>query len=120
MAVLNMKPHYLWEQTITGGYEDENGDYHAAEKFWSCLCKCDIVPSGEAQELTFADGSVKKYSHVVYLPKDVRDFVTDEKVKLVLFGKERTDGFDINAEHEYNVQGGHRYQHQYKLWVLEL
>lgn len=119
MSILNIRPHHLWLK-LSEGYEDENGDYHNGSCEWKQLYKCDVVPSGEAQERTFSDGSVKRYSHVVYLDKNVRDFKVDEIIKLVLFSKEKEDDFSIDDETEYVIEGSHRYQHQYKLWVLGL
>lgn len=112
MAVLNMKPHYL--ETLVKGeeYEDENGDFHAGEDEWVVLCRCDVVPAGQANRLTTPDGAELSYSYTIYLPKGTREFRTGEKIRISFNGKGQ-----LAEKMEFAVKGFHAYQHQCKMWV---
>lgn len=117
MAILNMKPHTLWSQHISDGFEDERGDWHEGSSEWKQESRCDVVFEGQAKETKFEDGRVRLYSHVVYLPTSCRDFKVGEKIRLALFGAESSESFDIDSLPTYSVQGFHRYQHQCKIWA---
>lgn len=109
MSVLKLKPHRLSYKVSEGGYEDGQGDYHEGESSWVGCIECDAVPaSGSANEIKFDDGSVHKYSHVVYLPSNVKDFFIGEKVRIVMLG---------GIVRYFSVKGFQRYQLQCKLWV---
>lgn len=112
MPVLKLKPHILEVLAISGEYEDENGDFHAGDGNWVTYSKCDAVPSGKAEEIALPDGSTMKYSYTIYLPKDAREFLVGEKVRLLFF-KEGV----LQEKKEFSVKGFHRYQHQCKMWV---
>ena len=109
MPVLNTTPHWLW--TCEGeGYDDAKGNYHDGGSEWKKYVKCDIVPNGQAKELSMPDGSTKTYSYVIYVyDMKCRDFELGELVRLTVFGKD--------DKREYEVLGFHRYQHQCKIWV---
>lgn len=107
MAVLEIKACRLQYQVSDSGYEDENGDYHPGEPHWEGDIECDAVPAGKAEERTFEDGSVKKYSFTIYLKPDSRSFSIGEKVRLIRLGK----------VYEYEVKGFIPYQHQCKMWI---
>jgi hypothetical protein len=109
MAVLKLKSNLLYYLVTKDGYEDENGDFHQGESFW---CEeplsCDAVPStGNANEITFEDGTVSKYSFTVYLNAGCREFEIGEKVRLDRYG----------FVGEYTVKGFYSYQHQSKLFI---
>lgn len=106
--ILDDRPHRLQYQVTTPGYEDENGDYHQGESHYEGDIPCRNVPSGKAEERTFEDGIVRKYSAVVRLDANCREFTIGERVKLILLGR---------VEREYDVKGFHRYQTHSKLWV---
>jgi hypothetical protein len=112
MPILKMKPHILEVLSIGEEYEDENGDFHKGEATWSELCNCDAVPAGQANTITLPNGVVLQYSYTIYLPKNVREFHTGEKVKVDFFG----EGV-LEEKKEFVVKGFHRYQHQCKMWV---
>lgn len=107
MAVLSIKPYRLQYQVTTPGYEDENGDFHPGESYWEGDIECDAVPAGKADERTFEDGSVKKYSFTIYMKPNSRKFVIGEKVRL----------FRLGEVYEYEVKGFMPYQHQCKIWI---
>lgn len=109
MAVLSLKPHRLSYLVAEPGYEDDNGDYHEGESRWEGSIECDAVPaSGKANEVTFDDGTVHKYSYTVYLPSDCREFSIGDRVRIRLLG---------GVEREYEVKGFQRWQLQCKMWV---
>lgn len=107
MTVLSIKPYRLQYQVTTPGYEDENGDYHPGESHWEGDVECDAVPAGKADERTFEDGSVKKYSFTIYMKPNSRKFHIGDKVRLIRFGE----------VYEYEVKGFMSYQHQCKMWI---
>lgn len=106
--ILDDRPHRLQYLVTIPGYEDENGDYHQGESCYKGDIPCRHVPSGKAEEKEFEDGVVKKYSAIIRLDTDCREFAIDDKVKLFLLG---------DIEREYKVKGFHRYQTHCKLWV---
>lgn len=106
--ILNDRPHRLQYQATTPGYEDENGDYHEGESHLEGDVPCRYVPSGKAEEREFEDGIVRKYSAVVRLDADCREFSIGDRIKLIL---------PEGIEREYEVKGFHRYQLCTKLWV---
>lgn len=112
MPILDMKPHVLEVLTVTGEYEDENGDFHEGKEEWMELGECDAVPAGPANQITLPDGIVLQYSYVIYLPKYTREFHTGERVRVCFFGKRC-----VSERKEFSVKGFHRYQHQCKMWV---
>ena len=107
-----MKPHRLEVLTLTEEYEDENGDFHKGEERWVDVCKCDVVPAGQANEIILPDGIALKYSYTIYLPKRTREFHTGEKVRIIFNGQGT-----MQEKKEFSVKGFHPYQHQCKLWV---
>lgn len=108
MSVINMIPHTLSYFVTSEGYEDDNGDWHGGESGWSEPMACHAVPSGKANEITFADGTTSTYSYTVgRLAPDCREFQIGEVVRLNVNGIER----------EFEVKGFHRYQLQSKIWV---
>lgn len=110
MAVLNFSAHTLDYKEITGGYENDNGDWvQGSEKWIEKYCKCDIVPAGKANVITIPDGSIQYYSYTIYnLPRTCKDFEYGDIIRVKLFGKEFR---------EFKVLGFHRYQLQCKIWV---
>lgn len=112
MSILKMKPHMLEVLILTEEYEDENGDFHKGHEEWFGLCKCDVVPAGQANRLTTPDGVELQYSYTIYLPKKTREFRTGEKVRVIFF----CEG-TLQEKKEFTVKGFHRYQHQCKMWV---
>ena len=112
MPILEMKPHILEVLTITDEYEDENGDFHMGQKEWKRVCKCDVVPAGQANEITLPDGEVLQYSYTIYLPKKTREFHTGDKVRISFFERGT-----LQEKREFSTKGFHAYQHQCKLWV---
>lgn len=106
MSVLRFKPYHLAAYTISEGHTLSNGDYVKGEEKLGEWLECDAVPSGEAAERTFEDGTRSSYSYTVYLRADCPAFKVGDKVRL------RRD-----TEQDYMVKGFHRYQHQAKLWL---
>ncbi len=108
MSVINFKPHYLRWLTISGGYEDENGDWHPEKEEWSEPMECHAVPAGQANIITYADGTTATYSFTIgRLRPDCREFMVGERILLNIDDKER----------EFHVKGFHRWQLQSKIWV---
>lgn len=109
MAVFNMKPHILSYLSKTDGYRDENGDWHKGTETWVSYCRCDAVPAGKENMITYADGSVGQYNYTVSnLPKDCREFKFGDRIKLTFYNQ---------TEKEFDVKGFHRYQLQSVLYV---
>lgn len=109
MAVITLRPHILQYKVFTEGYEDSNGDYHEGVERWEGYIPCDAVPAnGKSNEMQFEDGKVKKYSYVVYLDANVRNFSIGEIVRIRLLG---------GNVMEFDVKGFQRWQMQCKLWV---
>ncbi|MDO4157011.1 MAG: hypothetical protein Q4F85_06175 [Prevotella sp.] len=110
MAVLKLYPHTLSYQQKTEGYKDDNGDYHKGGTEWvEDYKKCDAVPAGKEDVITYEDGTQSSYSYVVYLGKDCREFHRNDLVRI--------NFFDNKPGTEFSVKGFHRYQHQCKLWI---
>lgn len=108
MAVLSLKPYNLEYLVKSDGYEDTNGDYHSGTCSWAGNIPCDIVPSGgKANEIQFEDGKSFRYSYIVYMDKDVREFNIGEIVRIS--NRHMTKIFE--------VKGFQRYQLQSKIWV---
>ncbi len=108
MSVINPIPHTLSYLVVSDGYEDDNGDWHKGTSGWSDPMECHAVPAGQANEITFADGTTGTYTYTVgRLDPDCREFQIGEKVRLNVCGIER----------EFQVKGFHRYQLQSKIWV---
>lgn len=106
--ILDDRPHTLQYLVSQDGYEDENGDYHPGESHWDGDVPCREVPAGRTEEKKFEDGVVRKYSSIIRLDSDCREFNVGDKVKVsILKGIVR----------EYEVKGFHRYQTHSKLWV---
>lgn len=110
MAILMMRPHTLSYLSVTEGYRDENGDYHKGGSEWvDGYIKCDAVPSGEENVLTYEDGTQAHYSYVVYTKKNCREFKRNDVIRIAFYGQK--------PGAEFTVKGFHRYQHQCKIWV---
>lgn len=107
MGVLELNKHSVLTYEATEGYVDENGDPHEGVETPSVSYKCDIVPAGAENEITFEDGEIDKFSYTIYLPHDCRDFKRGERIRVRHFDKEK----------EFLVKGFQRYQLQAKLWV---
>lgn len=107
MGVLELKKYCILSYSATDGYIDENGDPQEGILEPSVSYKCDIVPAGGDNQITFGDGEVDYYSYTIYLPADCREFRRGEKIFLKRF----------DVEKEYIVKGFQRYQLQAKLWV---
>lgn len=112
MPILKMMPHKLSYLSKGQEYEDENGDFHAGKEEWVELCKCDVVPAGEANTITLPDGMQLQYAYTIYLPKKTREFSVGEKVRISFFGNGT-----LQEKKEFSVKGFHAYQHQCKMWV---
>lgn len=112
MAVLDFSAHTLSYQILDAGHEDPiTGDYVKGCSRWiENSYRCDIVPSGKANQIAIPDGSVQTYSYTVYnLPQDCREFRYGDKIRINFFGKRDSQ--------VYSVLGFHRYQHQCKIWI---
>lgn len=107
MGVLELNKYCILTFSATEGYIDENGDPQEGSIDPCCCYKCDIVPAGSDNSITFDDGEVDHYSYTIYLPKDCREFKRGEKIFLKRF----------DVKEEFIVKGFHRYQLQAKLWV---
>jgi hypothetical protein len=112
MPILKMKPHILEVLSLTEEYEDENGDFHKGKEEWVEVSKCDAVPAGQANRITLPDGVELQYSYTIHLPKNVREFLVGEKVRVVFF----CEG-TLQEKKQFTVKGFHRYQHKSKMWV---
>ena len=106
--ILDDRPHRLQYLVSTPGYEDDNGDYHKGESHYEGDIPCRNVPAGKAEERQFEDGVIRRYSSIVRLDADCREFSIGDSVKLFLLN---------GVEREYEVKGFHRYQTHSKLWV---
>lgn len=108
MPVIDLTPHRLSYLVSQPGYEDDNGDWHEAIEEWSEPISCHAVGAGRANTINYEDGSSSNYSYTVgRLPKDCKEFLVGEKVKLEILGEEK----------EYLVKGFQRLQLQSKIWV---
>lgn len=109
MAVLNMRPHTLSYLLVKEGYRDGNGDYHKGSQKWiNGYIKCDAVPAGEEDVITYEDGTEAHYSYIIYTDKNCREFFRKDVIKIAFNGCQAR---------EFTVKGFHRYQHQCKIWV---
>lgn len=110
MSVLDMRPHSLTYLSVTEGYRDDNGDWHKGSEQWSeDNIDCDTVPAGPENVLTYEDGTMTNYEHVIYTDCDCREFKRGDKIRIAFYG-------ELPAT-EFTVKGFHRYQHQCKIWV---
>lgn len=109
MAVLDIKPHWLWTCSAIDGYEDEDGHYHPGSEQWQRYKKCDAVPASIGKNvIQYDDGHMETYSYTLYLTTKTRDFHYGERVKLTRFGEE---------SQVMKVMGFQRYQKQCKLII---
>lgn len=102
------RPHRLQYLVTSNGYEDNNGDYHEGESHWEGDIPCRNVPNGKSEERRFEDGITRKYSSVIRLDADCKEFNIGDRIKIILLG---------GIAREYEVKGFHRYQLCSKLWV---
>ncbi|MCD8282209.1 MAG: hypothetical protein LUC22_03030 [Prevotella sp.] len=112
MAILNFASHTLDYLHIGQPSTLPNGDRVEGVRTWmENYCTCDVVPAGQANELTFADGRTERYSYTVYnLPRNCREFRYGDIIRIRFFGNEA-------ETREFKVLGFARYQLQCKLWV---
>lgn len=108
MAVLQLKPSRLSYLIANPGYEDDNGDYHPSFDSWEGDIKCGYAQGGNSNEIKFEDGSLAVYSYTITLPRDCKDFVKGDRIRLLMLNGE---------EKEFTVLGFQRYQLQCKIWV---
>lgn len=109
MASLDFKPCKLsYLVIVEHGHEDENGDYIEEVCRWDGNISCGYVPAGKANEITFEDGSIRKYSYTVTLPANCREFTIGDRVRIQMIG---------GLMREFSVLGFQRYQLQSKMWI---
>lgn len=104
----NFRPHILQYQVTTGGYEDDNGDYHLGTSSFEGSISCRYEPNGKANTIAFEDGKTYVYQYIVYLNQNCREFKIGDIVRLL------NNGILIA---EKQVQGFHRGQLNAKLWL---
>lgn len=104
LSVINFRESRLSYLVAVDGYEDANGDYHPGREEWVDDIACHVVPAGKAAEITYDDGTVKKYSYTLNLPTNIPDLFLGSRVKISGIG-------------EFVVLGFHRYQLQCKVWI---
>ena len=102
------RPHRLQYQVSSGGYEDENGDYHPGESRFEGDIPCRYEPNGKANTIAFEDGKIYVYQYVVYLDQNCREFKYGDIIRLLM---------DCVVIAEKQVQGFHRGQLNSRLWV---
>jgi len=114
MAVLDFAAHILcYLSSDSEGHVDrETGDYvDGKEKWIDNYCRCDIVPAGQANQISIPDGQVETYSYTIYnLPRSCREFKYGDRIRVKMYGNDD----DVR---EFTVKGFHRYQMQCKIWV---
>ncbi|MDO4691895.1 MAG: hypothetical protein Q4A64_03370 [Porphyromonadaceae bacterium] len=105
---INLRPHVLSYRVASNGHKGDDGFYRKGVERWEGEIPCHARPSGKANEITYPDGSTKRYSYVVYYDTSYRDFALGDRVRIAL-----GDGGTRNLE----VLGFFRYQTHCKLWV---
>lgn len=115
MAILDMKAHRLYYYSPgSGGYEDEDGLWHkGGDGEYVRYLKCNAVPAGQPNEITYEDGSTEFYSYTIILGPKCKDFVKGDKIKVEFWERRPNE----RKEKEFVVKGFQRYQHQCKIWV---
>lgn len=106
--MLNLRPHRLWWRSAVRGYTDAQGFYHEGAERWQGDIPCHARPAGRANEISYADGTTRRYSYSVYLDSTAPNIELGTRVRLRL-----SDG----SEREYEVLGWFRYQTHCKLWL---
>jgi len=108
MAIVEMRRHVLYAEQETGGYEDENGNYHAGTTEWVGGWVCDAVPTTKATDVIYEDGEDHHFTFIVYVSPLLVD-VIDKGVKVKL----------LREGHEYvlKVINTRPYKHQLKVYI---
>lgn len=109
MAVLDFRSSYF-DYLIEGlAVKDEDGFITKGEPTWvNKYMTCNIVPAGQANQITMPDGTVETYSYTIHASTRCRDFKYGDKIRIHVLGGEG----EIKS-----VKGFHRYQLQTKIWV---
>lgn len=108
MPVLRLNPHKLSVLFVRDGYEDGNGDWHQGELEWGEPVDCHAIPAGQANQITFNDGTTANYSYTIGgLNPNMEELKIGDRVLLIIG----------NDKIEYSVKGFHRYQLQCKIWI---
>jgi len=67
---MKLRPHILKYQVITGGYEDEKGNYIPGTSEFTGEIPCRAVPNSRAAEIAFEDGRTFVYAFTVYMDEN--------------------------------------------------
>ena len=110
MAILDFRASYIeYLDGATDGYYDKRGEWHEGKEEWKYLAKCNVMRAGQEQVVTIPDGTVERYTYTIGgLPKDCREFLYGERIRIHQFGSARYD--------ERTVKGFQRYQFQCKIF----
>ena len=79
---MDFRPHILKYQEITGGYEDEKGNYIPGTSEFVGEIPCRAVQNSKAAEIAFADGTTFVYAFTVYMDSDVREFHAGDMIQV--------------------------------------
>ena len=110
MSILDFRASYVeYLDGSTEGYYDKHGVWHEGDETWCFLAKCNVMQSGQESKISIPDGSVEHYTYTIGgLPKDCREFVYGERIRIHILGGEDYD--------ERTVKGFQRYQFQCKIY----
>lgn len=89
MAIVEMRRHRMWAEVETGGYNDEEGIWHAGEKEWAGGWECDIVPTTKSTAVIYDGGEARHYTFICYMsPLSNCEIDKGTKVRLCREGHE--------------------------------
>lgn len=108
--MVSFRPHTLRIITRGNGNYDSNGDWVESGETLSEPVICRYEPNGRANTITLQDGSVYRYSYMVYLNVDPEFRIRyGDIIELT-----SQDGITIGR---FEVKGFHRGQLDMKIWV---
>lgn len=92
--VIKQYPHYLFALTTGESVQDENGYWSDEEQKVVFLSMCREETDGRGQEVQTADGTYRKYSAIIQIPKGA--LTIDEGTSV--FVSNREDGSDVRIK----------------------
>ena len=110
MIPVSFRPHTLKVITRGKGSYDENRNWVESEETVSEEIPCRYEPNGRANTITLEDGTVYRYSYMIYL--SVNPSLAIKYGDIVELTSQ--DGVSIGR---YEVKGFHRGQLDMKVWV---
>lgn len=93
--VIKQYPHYLFALTTGESTQDENGYWSDEEQKVIFLSMCREETDGRGQEVQTADGTYRKYSSIIQIPKG--DLTIDEGTSVFVSDHEDGSGARIKG-----------------------